>query len=88
MGRNSLGPKQRGKEASLDEISPSPRKTKAVRRVSAQEMVHVSMREEANAHRSPGGRRGNPLQHSHPDNPVDRGAWQAAVLGSHRVGHD
>lgn len=36
MGRNSLGPKQRGKEALLDEISPSSRKTKALGRVSAQ----------------------------------------------------
>ena len=36
MGRNSSGPKWRGKEASLDEISPSSRKIG--RRVSAQEM--------------------------------------------------
>ena len=32
--------------------------------------------------RFPGGRRGNPLQYSHLENPVDRGAWRAAV---HRV---
>ena len=32
--------------------------------------------------RSPGGGRGNPLQYSHLENPVDRGAWRAAV---HRV---
>ena len=32
--------------------------------------------------RSPGGRHGNPLQYSCLENPVDRGAWQAAV---HRV---
>ena len=32
--------------------------------------------------RSPGGGRGNPLQYSCLENPVDRGAWQAAV---HRV---
>ena len=32
--------------------------------------------------RSPGGRNGNPLQHSCLDNPMDRGAWWATV---HRV---
>ena len=32
--------------------------------------------------RSPGGGHGNPLQYSCLDNPVDRGAWQAA---DHRV---
>ena len=31
---------------------------------------------------------GNPFQHSCLGNPVDRGAWWAAVIGSHRVGHD
>ena len=29
--------------------------------------------------RSPGGRHGNPLQHSCLENPMDRGAWRAAV---------
>ena len=29
--------------------------------------------------RSPGGRNGNPLQYSCLGNPVDRGAWRAAV---------
>ena len=32
--------------------------------------------------RSPGGGHGNPLQYSCLENPMDRGAWQAAV---HRV---
>ena len=32
--------------------------------------------------RSPGGEHGNPLQYSCLENPMDRGAWQAAV---HRV---
>ena len=32
--------------------------------------------------RFPGGRCGNPLQYSHLENPIDRGAWRAAV---HRV---
>ena len=32
--------------------------------------------------RSPGGGNGNPLQNSCPENPMDRGAWQAIV---HRV---
>ena len=32
--------------------------------------------------RSPGGEHGNPLQYSCLGNPMDRGAWQAAV---HRV---
>ena len=29
--------------------------------------------------RSPGGGHGNPLQHSCSENPMDRGAWRAAV---------
>ena len=33
-------------------------------------------------------RNGNPLQYSCLENPRDRGAWWAAVMGSHRVGHD
>ena len=32
--------------------------------------------------RSPGGGHGNPLQYSHLENPMDRGAWRATV---HRV---
>ena len=31
---------------------------------------------------------GNPLQWSCLENPRDRGAWWAASMGSHRVGHD
>ena len=31
--------------------------------------------------RLPGGGHGNPLQHSCLENPMDRGAWQAAVHG-------
>ena len=31
---------------------------------------------------------GNPLHSSCLDNPRDRGAWWAASMGSHRVGHD
>jgi len=31
--------------------------------------------------RSPGGGNGNPLQYSCQDNPTDRGAWWATVLG-------
>ena len=31
---------------------------------------------------------GNPLQCSYLENPRDVGAWWAAILGSHRVGHD
>ena len=30
---------------------------------------------------SPGGGNGNPVQYSCLENPMDRGAWQAAVLG-------
>ena len=30
---------------------------------------------------SPGGGHGNPLQYSCPENPMDRGAWQAIVRG-------
>ena len=38
--------------------------------------------------RSPGEGNGNPLQCSSLQNPMDRGAWQAAVHGVTRVGHD
>ena len=38
--------------------------------------------------RSPGEENGNPLQHSCLENPMDRGAWQATVLGLQRVRHD
>ena len=31
--------------------------------------------------RSPGGRNDNPLQHSCPGNPMDRGGWWATVHG-------
>ena len=31
--------------------------------------------------RSPGGGQGHPLQYSCLENPMDRGAWRAAVLG-------
>ena len=31
--------------------------------------------------RSPGGEHGNPLQYSRLENPLDRGAWRAAVHG-------
>ena len=31
---------------------------------------------------------GKPLQYSRLENPMDGGAWWAAVHGSHRVGHD
>ena len=31
--------------------------------------------------RSPEGGRGNPLQYSYLENPMDRGAWQATVYG-------
>ena len=38
--------------------------------------------------RSPGGGHGNPLWYSCWGNPMDRGGWQTAVQGSHRVRHD
>ena len=38
--------------------------------------------------RSPGGGHGNPLQYSCLENPMDRGAWQAWSIVSHRVRHD
>ena len=38
--------------------------------------------------RSPRGWHGNPLQYSCLENPVDRGAWQAAVPGLQRVRQD
>jgi len=36
--------------------------------------------------RSPGEGNGNPLQYSCLGNPMDRGAWQAAIHASQRVG--
>ena len=38
--------------------------------------------------RFPGGGHGNPLQYSCLENPMDRGAWWATVMGLQRVGHD
>ena len=39
--------------------------------------------------RSSGEGNGNPFQHSCLENPMERGNWQATVLGGHkRVGHD
>ena len=38
--------------------------------------------------RSPGEGNGYPLQYSHLENSIDRGAWQAIVHGLQRVGHD
>ena len=38
--------------------------------------------------RSPGGGNGNPLQYSCLENPMDRGAWWATVMGSQRLRHD
>ena len=37
--------------------------------------------------RFPGEGNGNPLQYSCLENSMNRGAWRAAVHGSHRVGH-
>ena len=37
--------------------------------------------------RSPGGGHGNPLQYSCLENPMDRGAWWAAVHGGHKQQH-
>ena len=34
--------------------------------------------------RSPGGGNGNPLQYPCLENPMDRGTWQATVLGSQK----
>ena len=38
--------------------------------------------------RAPGGGRGNPLQYSCLENPMDRGTYGLQSLGSQRVGHD
>ena len=38
--------------------------------------------------RSPGGGNDNPLQYSCLENPMDSGAWRAAVHGLTRVGHN
>ena len=37
--------------------------------------------------RYPGGGNGNPLQYSCPENPMDRGAWQATIHRVSEVGH-
>ena len=46
--------------------------------------VQVDLRDQGSipGSRSPGGGHGNPFQYSCLENPMDRGAWQAAV---HRV---
>ena len=38
--------------------------------------------------RSPGEGNGNPLQYSHLENPMDRGACQSTVYGVSGIGHD
>ena len=38
--------------------------------------------------RFPGGGNDNPLQYSCVENPMDRGAWQATVIGLQRLGHN
>jgi len=38
--------------------------------------------------RSPAEGHSNQIQYSCLENPMDRGAWQATVLGSQRVGHN
>ena len=38
--------------------------------------------------RSPGEGKGNPVQYSCLENPMDREAWQAIVQGAQSVGHD
>ena len=38
--------------------------------------------------RSPGEGNGSPLQYSCSENPMDRGAWQVAIHGVARVGHN
>ena len=38
--------------------------------------------------RSPGEGNGNPLQYSCLEDPMDRGAWRAAVHGVAKEGHD
>ena len=38
--------------------------------------------------RSPGEGTSNPLQYSCLGNPMDRGAWRAAVYGGHKESHD
>ena len=37
--------------------------------------------------RSPGGRNGNPFQHSYLGNPMNTGACGLQSMGSHRAGH-
>ena len=38
--------------------------------------------------RSPGEGNSYPLQYSGLENPMDRGAWEAAVHGAEKIGHD
>ena len=38
--------------------------------------------------RSPAEGNGNPLHYSFLENSMDRGAWQATLMGLQRVGHD
>ena len=60
----------------------------AVKNVSASERGIRDMGSVPGLARSPGEGHGNPLQYSCLENTMDRGAWWATTIGSHRVGHN
>ena len=59
-----------------------------VKNPSADEETYERQGFDPGSGRSPGGGHGSPLQYSCPENPMDRGAWQATVHGVARVRHD
>ena len=55
--------------------------TQWVKNLPAMEEMQADMSSVPRSARSPGGGHGNPLQYSCLENPMDRGAWWAAVHG-------
>ena len=66
-------------------VSGFPRVTDTVKNLSAMQETQVSI---PGSGRSPGEENGYPFQYSCLDNPMDRGAWQAAVHGVARIRHN
>ena len=54
---------------------------KAIKNLPAMQKMEVDMGSIRELGRSPGERNGNPLQYSFLENFMNRGAWQATVLG-------
>ena len=82
LSREKL-PVQEQRAGAPEGTSVSARSVRASLVLSGEEPTHSAGDEGAipGSGRSPGGGHGNPLQYSCQENPVDRGAWWAAVRG-------